>query len=116
MKKTMIFLAMLMVISFSCKKSLPIAMFTTTKKVVNIYETVICTNESQNAESFIWETHGEIGFDYDFSPSFAIPGTYTIKLTASNGIDSDSFSKTITVVSKKMDNTVLIDGLCYAIQ
>lgn len=117
MKKTMIFLVMLMVISFSCEKSMPVAMFFTTKKVVNVNESVICTNESQNANSYTWQTHGEMGFDYHFSPSFAMPGTYTIKLIATNGQGSDDFSKTITVVSKKkMDNTVLIDGLYYAIQ
>ena len=64
------------------------AAFTLSRSVIELGEQVQATNASQNAASYRWQAKGmEDSVKTDANPTFKagrIPGTYNIKLTASN--------------------------------
>jgi len=117
MKKTMIILAMLIVVGSSCEKSMVLSSFTTNKEIYDVGEMVVCTNTSINASSYVWTANGQIGENKNFSPIFSSPGTYKISLSAIGAGGSDTFSHSIIVVSKKKKgDTISLNDIYYSVQ
>jgi len=98
------------IIAISCQKTMPVALFSTDKQIYLVGEKIGITNLSENADAYLWLAGSNTGTDFNFSPSFLLPGQYTIKLTVSNGKNDDSYSKTITVVEKTSLSVLVKDA------
>jgi len=85
---------------FSCQKTLPTAFFTTDKETYTVNEKVGIINQSHAADTYSWLAGSNSGTDFNFAPSFILPGIYNIELIVTNKDGADTFSKSITVVEK----------------
>ncbi len=83
----------------------PVAAFTTAMS----QNTVSFTNQSQNATSYSWNFgDGSGGLVAEPTHTFALPGTYTVELTATNICGASTLQQTIVVVTT---GTVELDWL-----
>jgi len=74
------------------------ASYTTPSASVCTGNPVVFTNTSQNATSYIWKENGAIiSTTQNLTKTYAIAGSYVVRLIASDGTNSDSISQTITV-------------------
>ena len=106
MKKiSFLFLSMLMVstIFFSCSKDEkvvpePIARFTATADTTNPF-LIIFTNDSQNADTYIWAFGDGSAISTEMSPThtYAEAGDYSVTLTATGKGGVSTSTKTVTV-------------------
>lgn len=96
------------VISHDVVVSEPVVDFTYTVEDGN---NVTFTNVSQNCQSYSWEM-GNVATLTDESPAFAFPllGTYTVKLTAFNGLEEKSVTKEIAIDSVGIGWTYTLCG------
>lgn len=69
------------------------------------------TNQSQNATSYLWDFgDGETSTETNPVHTFAAPGNYTVKLTATGAGGSNSIQKPLTVVNANELLTILTGG------
>lgn len=82
----------------------PMADFT----VETVQLTATFTNSSTNATSYVWDFGDGTGTSTDENPSYtyAVAGTYNVKLTATNDQGSDEFLKEITVIETSAANLI----------
>jgi photosystem II stability/assembly factor-like uncharacterized protein len=74
------------------------ASFSTSSSSVCTNILVSFTNTSSNATSYVWKENGVvISTSQNLAKTYTSAGTYSIKLIATNGTNSDSTSQTITV-------------------
>ena len=106
-------IALVLVAQFtSCKEDDPapevIASFTFAVDASDFMK-VQFTNASQQYATLAWE-FGDGGTSAEVNPShtFAAVGTYTVKLTATNGVVTDSHSETITIADPNALLTKLV--------
>lgn len=83
------------VITVTC----PVAVhFTPPDTAVTLNTTLNFTNATSGATSYSWLLNGVAqSTAFNFSQAFTSPGNYTIKLIASNGLCSDSLTRTVVV-------------------
>lgn len=83
----------------------PVAGFTSEVAFLN----VAFTNTSANATSYVWDFGDGTGTSIEESPSYtyALPGTYTVKLTATKNGVIDEFTSNITTTA---DPNLLTNG------
>jgi PKD repeat protein len=94
----------------------PQASFSINPNPACTFTNINLVNNSTNALSFNWDMPGASPANTtDQFPviSFAIPGTYQIKLIAYNGVNSDSLTQTITVHPKPTVNAGADVGICF---
>lgn len=106
-------IALLLVVQFtSCKKDpdppAVIASFTFAVDATDFMK-VQFTNASQEYTTLAWE-FGDGGTSTEVSPShtYAAVGTYTVKLTATNGAVTDVHSETVTIADPNVLLTMLV--------
>ena len=75
----------------------PVADFSSSATAVSEGETIVFTNLSTDATSYVWDVNGVTGTTTDFSHTFASAGIYTVTLTASSDVGSAQKSISITV-------------------
>jgi PKD repeat protein len=102
MRKTVLFVSILMLLLVSCKKTyIPVAVFHVDTITPEVGQSVIFYNESRDAVNFEWD-FGDGYTSTDANPihTFDATGSYEVKLTAiskSNLEDNASLSLTVTV-------------------
>jgi PKD repeat protein len=108
-----VMIALVMVAQFSsCKKDEPtpqvIASFTFAVDATN-YMKVQFTNASQEYATLAWD-FGDGATSTEVSPShtYAAVGTYTVKLTATNGAITDTHNETVTIADPNAFLTMLV--------
>jgi len=75
----------------------------------NVPTTIDFINESENADTYLWEFPGGTSSDKDLSLIFKQAGQYKIKLTATGKGGTDSFSLTVTVVNPPKSTVPVAD-------
>lgn len=100
LKTTKILLGLVAVLVFTACEKQPEASFTVPGTTVNILEEIVFTNTSKNSTTYQWD-FGDGNTATVASPThtYTEGGTYNVTLTASGNEGSDTFSKTIEVLS-----------------
>ena len=82
----------------------PVADFTKTVSKTGCYMQVICKNNSSNSSSFIWDFGDGSPTSNIVNPThtYMTSGTYTITLTATNNIGTNTTSQTVSVTLPPM--------------
>jgi PKD repeat protein len=99
MKKRVYFLvfATTLLLTLSCRK-LPLVAFTVSSTSISSGDSVVFTNDSKNAASYLWE-FGDGNETFEKSPTYFFyeSGVFTVKLSAYSEGGKASHSKTIDI-------------------
>lgn len=84
---------------------IPVADFTMVKTNAKVNETIVFSNKSQYATTYLWD-FGDGNTSTDESPSYSYPiaGTYAVKLAATGEGNSSTVSKNLTIIPKPIAN------------
>ncbi len=87
-----------------------VAGFEVNATAVAVGETVIFTNTSQNANTFVWNFGDGVGTSTETHPSYdyASPGVYTVTLQVSNPASQDSAALVIHVTETGSQQTIYL--------
>ena len=99
---------------FSCKKANDVEPRANFSPLIIEFGDVTFKNKSLNATEFLWDFgDGNTSTDIDPVHSYKELGTYTVVLTASDGINSDSYAEIIAIGQIFPDNLTKLDDLPF---